>query len=85
MPRLKSSRKRLRQARKANMRNKSVRSLLRSSMKKVRLSSSKSDAEALLPQVVSVIDRTSRKGVIHRNAAARYKSQLAHRVNAMPA
>ena len=85
MPRLKSSRKRLRQAQKANLRNKSVRSLLRTSIKKVRLASSKAEAEALLPQVVSVIDRTTRKGVIHRNAAARYKSQLAHKVNAMPA
>jgi len=85
LPRLKSSRKRLRQAQKANLRNKSVRSLLRTSIKKVRLASSKAEAEALLPQVVSVIDRTTRKGVIHRNAAARYKSQLAHKVNAMPA
>ena len=85
MPRLKSSKKRLRQARKAHLRNKSARTLLRSTVKKVRLATTKSEAQDLLPGVVSVIDRTARKGVIHKNAAARYKSELARAVNAMEA
>jgi small subunit ribosomal protein S20 len=35
------------------------------------------EARALLPSVFSVIDKTAQKGVIHSNAAARYKSRLA--------
>ena len=56
---------------------------MRSTVKKVRLASSRDEAETLLPQAVSVIDRTAKKGIIHRNAAARYKSKLARYVNAM--
>jgi len=36
------------------------------------------EARKRLPQVYKVIDRTSQKGVIHSNTAARYKSRLAH-------
>jgi small subunit ribosomal protein S20 len=39
----------------------------------------------LLPQTVSEIDRAAKKGVVHDNAAARYKSRLTRRVNALSA
>ena len=85
MPKLRSSWKRMRQAQKARLRNKAVRSLLRSTIKKVQTASSKAEAEALLPHAQSVIDKTVKKGVVHRNAAARYKSRLARRVGTMEA
>ena len=34
------------------------------------------DAQKMLAEVYSVIDRSSQKGVIHSNTAARYKSRL---------
>ena len=85
MPKLKSSWKRMRQAQKARLRNKGVRSLLRSTIRKVQTASSKAEAEALLPQAQSVIDKTVKKGVVHRNAAARYKSRLVRYVGTMEA
>ena len=85
MPKLKSSRKRLKQARKARMRNRTVRSLMRNTIKKVRVATDRAEAEVLLPQAMSAIDRSAQKGIIHRNAAARYKSKLVHQVGAMEA
>ena len=37
-------------------------------------------AREILPQTLSVIDKIAQKGVIHPNAASRYKSRLAKRV-----
>ena len=83
MPKLKSSRKRLRQSLKARARNRAMRSTLRTSLKSVRTASSKDEAAKLLPDVISLIDRTARRNVIHDNAAGRYKSQLMRLVNTM--
>ena len=83
MPKLKSSKKRLRQNYRARLRNRGVRSLMRSSIKKIQTAQGREQAEALLPEVVSVIDKTAKKGVIHRNTAARFKSRLVRQVNSM--
>ena len=83
MPKLASSKKRLRQAEKARLRNKSVRSSLRTSIKKMLATNSKEEAEALVNRTQSIIDKTAQKGVIHRNAAARYKSRIRHHVAAL--
>jgi small subunit ribosomal protein S20 len=85
LPKLQSSKKRLRQSEKARVRNKGVRTLLRSTLKKVLTASSKSEAEVLVHQAQSVIDKTAQKGVIHANAAARYKSKITRHVAAMQA
>ena len=85
MPKLPSSKKRLRQAEKARLRNKGVRTLLRSTIKKVITTTSKTEAEALLGPAQSTIDKTLKKGVIHSNAAARYKSKITRYVAALEA
>lgn len=59
--------------------NRSNRGRLRTGIKKLRaaiLSGDGSEAQTLLPQTVSLIDKAVQKGVLHRNAAARYKSRL---------
>ena len=56
---------------------------MRTSIRKIQTTEDKAQAEALLPEVVSVIDRTAKKGVIHKNMAARYKSKLVRKVNSM--
>ena len=43
------------------------------------------EAKASLTSTVSLIDTLAGKGIIHRNAAGRYKSRLAKRLNALPA
>ena len=83
MPKLSSSKKRLRQASKAAERNKPVRTRFRSTLKQVRSAGSKEEALGLLSEANAVIDRTARKGVIHVRTAARYKSRLAKHVAAM--
>jgi len=85
LPKLASSKKRMRQAQKAQLRNKGVRSLLRTTLKTVLSTSSKTEGEALLNNAQSVIDRTVKKGVIHPNAAARYKSRLTRHVATLEA
>ena len=83
MPTLASSKKRLRQAERARIRNRSTRSALRTSIKKMLATNSKEEAEALVNRTQSIIDKTVQKGVIHRNAAARYKSRIRHHVAAL--
>lgn len=81
MAHLKSARKRIRTARKAHLRNISVRSELRTAIKKVRTTSDPEVAQKALSRAIPLIDRTAQKGVIHPNTAARHKSRLTRLVN----
>jgi small subunit ribosomal protein S20 len=75
----KSALKRVKQSEKRRLRNKATLSQMRTAIKKYRalLAEKKSDdAASALSQVYTVIDRTEKKGVIHTNTAARYKSRL---------
>jgi small subunit ribosomal protein S20 len=76
MANIKSAAKRMRQAAKRQSRNRSVRSRVRGAIKSYRAAEA-SQKSAALPATMSEIDRAKKKGVIHRNAAARYKSRLA--------
>jgi small subunit ribosomal protein S20 len=76
---IKSAEKRARQSVKRRAHNMAARSRLRSAMKKVQNAAqegSKDEAVAGLKQAVPVIDAMVNKGIIHRNKAARHKSQL---------
>ena len=46
---------------------------------------SRAEAEALIDRTQSIIDKTAQKGVIHLNAAARYKSRIMTHVAALEA
>ena len=81
MANIKSAKKRILQAERRRARNKSARSRLRTSIKRFRGSDDKSKSEAL-PGTFSEIDRAEKRGAIHRNAAARYKSRLAKHAGA---
>ncbi len=84
MPNHKSAEKRVRQNEKRRDINRGNRGRLRTGIKKLRAALEGGDAGAtgtLLPQTVSLIDKAVQKGVLHRNAAARYKSRLTARVN----
>lgn len=83
MPNHKSAEKRMRQNEKRRINNRNSRGRLRTGIKKLRATLEGGDGElqTLLPQTVSLIDKAVQKGVLHRNAAARYKSRLTIRVN----
>ena len=84
MPNHKSAEKRMRQNEKRREINRSNRGKLRTSIKKLRTALSGGDSntvQELLPETISTIDKAVQKGVLHRNAAARYKSRLTTRVN----
>ncbi|PZP52260.1 MAG: 30S ribosomal protein S20 [Azospira oryzae] len=80
------ARKRARQAAKRRLHNMSLRSELRTAIKKVRKAiqaGDKAAAEAQFRQCVSTVDRIADKGIVHKNTVARYKSRLAHAIKAM--
>ena len=74
MPNIQSAKKNMRKSRAATIRNRAQRSALRTALKKAKAAGA-TDAERL--QAVRLLDRAARKGLIHKNAAARRKSQLA--------
>jgi len=72
----------MRKSRAATVRNRAQRSTLRTALKKARAEAS-SPEEVL--RAVSLLDRAARKGLIHKNTAARYKSHMAKAKNAAAA
>ncbi|HEV8370026.1 MAG TPA: 30S ribosomal protein S20 [Pyrinomonadaceae bacterium] len=84
MPNHKSSEKRVRQSEKRRAINRGHRTKVRTYIKKLRSvleSGEKEQIKQILPEAVSVIDKSVQKGVLHKNAAARYKSRLTVQAN----
>lgn len=83
MANIKSQIKRNRQNEKRRMRNKSVNSALKTSVKKVDAAAVAGEpTDDLLKAAQSQIDTAVSKGVLHKKTAARKKSRLAKRINA---
>jgi len=76
MANIASAQKRIRQTAKRRTRNQATRTRLRSNVKAFRSADKAGKAKAL-PATYAEIDRALARGVIHKNAAARYKSRLA--------
>lgn len=80
------AKKRARQAEKHRGRNVAQRSLVRTQIVKVIkaiTSGDKAQAAAAFKAAVPVIDRMARRGIIHKNKAARHKSRLNARIKAL--
>ncbi len=77
MPKIKSAKKAMRQARSRTIRNKAQRSALRTAVKHVRAATTAAAATQAYALAAQLLDRAARKGLIHRNNAARHKSRLA--------
>jgi len=78
----------MRQSVKRRGRNRSNLSRVKTQVKKLNAALEQKDvnqAQQLLSTTVSSIDRASKQGVIHANAAARRKSRLTRKVNALRA
>jgi small subunit ribosomal protein S20 len=83
----KSALKRIKQTEARTEINRGHRTRLRHQLRKLRSaidSKDKAAAETALKPTLALIDHWTHKGVLHRNAAARYKSRLTRRVSAIP-
>ncbi|HEX6632720.1 MAG TPA: 30S ribosomal protein S20 [Usitatibacter sp.] len=86
MANTKQAAKRARKSLKQRSHNVSMRSELRSAIKKIRVAAESGDAAAAAAAYRAeqgAIDSLARKGVIHKNKAARHKSRLAARIKAL--
>ncbi len=85
LPNVKSAKKRLRQAEKRRLRNKAIRSYVKTCIKKVLAAiEAGEDRDTLMEKVriaQKAIDKAYSKGVFHKNEAARKKSRLMAKVN----
>jgi small subunit ribosomal protein S20 len=80
------AKKRARQAEKSRQHNASMRSFMRTTIKKVVYAIEANDkdaATAAYPVMASTVASMSNKGIIHKNKAARYKSRLNAQIKAM--
>ena len=82
MANTKSAMKQMRQSERRRLRNRSIRSRVRSAVKTARetVGTPGTDATATVREAIRALDRAVTKGVIHRNTAARKKSALARRL-----
>ncbi|VVC75187.1 30S ribosomal protein S20 [Aquicella siphonis] len=83
MANTKQAKKRVRQSEKHRRHNASMRSMLRTYIKKVTAAIAAGNQEAALAslqEATPVIDRMVNKGIIHKNKAARHKSRLTQHV-----
>ena len=74
-----SAKKRTRQAQKRTQRNREIRSQIKTSIRRFTEAVNKKEQEHVYPrfqQAVRTLDKAASKGVIHKNNAARKKSQL---------
>ncbi len=86
MPNIKSAKKRVLINQKQNARNRAAKSLMKTNIKKFEAAAATGDkaaATAAANIAVSTIDRSARKGVLHKNTAARKKSQIAVKLNSL--
>ncbi|NLT58917.1 MAG: 30S ribosomal protein S20 [Clostridiales bacterium] len=84
MPNIKSAKKRTKVNSKKSLRNQMVKNAMRTDLKKFHtaLENKETVIPDALAEVTRVVDKATAKGVLHRNKAARLKSQLARKANA---
>jgi small subunit ribosomal protein S20 len=77
--------KRMKQSEKRRVRNRAVRSKVRSAVKSARVSlqGAAVDARTSVLAAIRTLDKAVTKGVVHRNTAARKKSALARKLGRM--
>ena len=79
MANTRSAMKRIKQNEKRRLRNRAVRSTIRSSLKTARAAAAEKSPQSkeVVLEAIRVLDRAVSRGIIHRNTAARKKSALA--------
>ncbi len=86
MPNIKSAKKRVKVTQARTLRNKMLRSELKTAIKKYNAAAASGDkaaTEAAYVAAVKKVDKASACGIIHKNKAARKKSQFTKRLNSL--
>lgn len=79
MANIKSAKKRILVNDKKNLRNRSIKSALKTTVKKFNAAVAEGNKElvaSMLPGVISAVDKAAAKGIMHKNAANRKKAEL---------
>lgn len=79
----KSAKKRIRQAEKKRLHNRYYAKTTRNAIKQLRSLTDKSEAEALLPSVIGMIDKLAKRNILHKKNASNKKSKLTIFVNSL--
>ncbi|MFQ5678279.1 MAG: 30S ribosomal protein S20 [Gemmatimonadota bacterium] len=77
MPNTKSAKKRLRQNDRRRLRNRSLRSEIRTHTRRILETESAEEVEGALSRLYTLLDRAANKRILHPNAAARRKARVA--------
>lgn len=77
----KSSKKRIRQTKTRNESNRYKAKTMRNALKALRTTENKKEAEELLPQMNSMLDKLAKSNIIHPNKAANLKSSAKKHVS----
>lgn len=85
LPRHKSAVKSMKTDVERRLRNRYAKSTLRTIVKKVKVATDHTQAEIDLKSAISQLDKAARRGIIHKNKAARSKSRLIKQVRALAA
>ncbi|MBP3038930.1 30S ribosomal protein S20 [Bacillaceae bacterium Marseille-Q3522] len=88
MPNIKSAIKRVKTNNESNTVNTTIRSSMKTAIKKVEASVLNNDATSAVEyykDAASKLDKAARKGIIHKNAATRKKARLMKKVNSLKA
>jgi small subunit ribosomal protein S20 len=83
VPNIKSAKKRVKVTRTKHLRNRAVKSNLKTTLKKfdAAVNTNVEEAAAILPSVSSTIDKAVAKGVMHKNTANRRKAAIASKLS----
>ena len=83
MPNIKSAKKRVKVISKKTLRNKIIKSSLKTDLKKydTAVMENSGEMQTVYLQAVRAVDKAAQKGVLHKNKANRMKAQLAKKLN----
>lgn len=86
MPNIKSAKKRVQLSRVANEKNKMAKSILKTTLKKFDAAvaaGNSAETDSAYKAAVKTIDQAVKKGILHKNMAARKKSSIARKMNSI--
>jgi small subunit ribosomal protein S20 len=73
--------KNVRKSEKRRLANRTRKNRLKNVLKSIKAAKDKAEVQKLLPKAQATIDKSARKGIIHRNTASRLKAKLARTAN----
>jgi small subunit ribosomal protein S20 len=77
----KSALKRIRQTEKRRLHNRYYAKTMRNAVRKLRSTTDKAEAIAMLPKVTKIVDKVAKVHIIHKNKASNLKSKMALYIN----